>query len=72
MFTKIEQTEAPYRTASETIISAMGEFSKIEPKALVILHTDESGALVITANTGKCLALGMIEMAKHMILAGEG
>ncbi len=66
-----EQTETPWRTANETIIRAMEEFGISEPKGIVIIHTDESGELVINGNTGKCLALGMIETAKHMILTGR-
>jgi hypothetical protein len=69
--TKSEPTEIPFRSANETIIRAMEEFAISEPKAIVIIHTDESGELVITGNTGKCLALGMIETAKYMILTGE-
>jgi len=69
--TRIEQTEQPFRPAQDTLIAAMEQFSMGEPKAIIILHTDETGALVITANTGKCLALGMLETAKHMILRGE-
>ncbi len=49
----------------------MEEFGISEPKGIVIIHTDESGELVINGNTGKCLALGMIETAKHMILTGR-
>jgi hypothetical protein len=66
-----EHTEQPFRSAQDTIIRAMEEFSIAEPKALVILHTDEAGELVITANTGKCLALGMIETARSMILTNR-
>lgn len=68
---KTEQTESPYRTAQATIIRAMEEFAIAEPKGIVIIHTDEAGEVVINGNTGKCLALGMIETAKHMILRGE-
>ena len=67
----IERSEKPWRSANDTIIRAMEEFGISEPKAIVIIHTDESGELVINGNTGKCLALGMIETAKHMILTGR-
>ena len=66
-----EQIEIPFRTATATLIRAMESFSASEPKAVLIIHTDESGAVVVTANVGKCLALGMIETVKHMILIGE-
>ena len=69
--TKIEQTETPYRSAQDTLIAVMEQFSASEPKGIVVIHTDESGSVVITANTGKCLALGMIESAKNMILTGQ-
>jgi len=67
----VERTEQPWRTANETVISAMEEFSVAEPKAVVIIFTDENGDVIIKGNTGKCLALGLIENAKHMILSGQ-
>lgn len=66
-----EKTEHPWRTANETVISAMEEFSTSEPKAVVIIFTDHNGDIIIKGNTGKCLALGLIENAKHLILNGN-
>lgn len=67
----LKTPDAPYRTASETVIAVMEEFSKCEPKGVVIIHTDEEGAVVITANINKCQAVGILETAKHMILRGD-
>ena len=71
MIDTTQNADPPWRTAQETVIRAMEEFAVSEPKAVVIIHTDEAGELVVTGNTGKCQALGMIETAKHMILSGQ-
>jgi hypothetical protein len=69
--TNVEQTEQPYRTANDTLMQAMEMFSESEPKGVLIIHNNEGGNIIVTANTGKCLALGMIETVKYMILRGE-
>lgn len=66
-----QEVEKPYRTASEVVMTAMESFSEHEPKGVLIIHTDASGAVVLTANTNKVYALGLIETAKNMILNGE-
>lgn len=63
--------ETPFRTATETVMKALEEFGEAEPKAVIIIHTDVNGQVVLTANTLKCTALGMMVTAQHMILTGE-
>lgn len=63
--------DPPYRTATETVMKTLETFGEAEPKGVVIIHTDVNGEVIITANTNKCNALGMIETAKHMILTNE-
>jgi hypothetical protein len=60
--------EAPYRTASETLVHAMESFGDHEPGAILIIHTDVDGGVTLTGNTSKCMALGLLESVKHMIL----
>jgi hypothetical protein len=66
-----EKAEKPYRSATETLIAVGEIFGECEPLGVVIIHTDESGAVIVTGNTRKTTALGMIETAKHMILTGR-
>ncbi len=63
--------DPPFRTATETIVKIMEKFGEVEPRSVVIIHTDIDGQVVITANTNKTNALGMLMMAQDMILKNE-
>ena len=65
-----KETEIPYRTGTETLIAAMEEFGQSEPKAVVVIYANEDGEVLISGNTGKCMALGLIETGKAIILSG--
>ena len=60
--------EIPYRRVPAAVITAMEEFANSEPKGVLIIHIDEAGSLVITGNLSKGLAIGMMEIAKSVLL----
>jgi hypothetical protein len=63
--------EQPFRNATDTVVAALESFGESEPKSLLIIHTNDSGNVVVTANCGKVMGLGLVETVKAMILAGE-
>lgn len=53
------------------MIRALEEFGDSEARAVVIIHTNEKGQVMINSNAGRCSAIGMMRTAEHMILTGE-
>lgn len=68
---EVPSPEHLYRTASATMIRALEEFGDSEARAVVIIHTNEKGQVMINSNAGRCSAIGMMRTAEHMILTGE-
>ena len=57
-----------HKSATQIVLETMEEFSRSEPRQIVILFTNEDDQLVIKTNTSRAGAVGMLECAKRMVL----
>jgi hypothetical protein len=71
MSEQVQPSVKKYETATETLVHALERFGEDEPESVIVIWTTESGDVIVRANVGKCMALGMMEMAKKMVYTGE-
>lgn len=58
------------QTPSEVLISTLEEFGKCEAKSAVVIFADEAGDIVVNMSGGRATSLGLIELAKELLLRG--
>ncbi len=54
------------KSATELLVDVMSEFSKDEPKHIMIIWTSETDCIQSVCNSSVSHGLGMIEVAKDM------
>lgn len=65
---KVVETSERQKTASQLLIEVMEGFGESEPRGILVLYTNEAGELNITANVGRSESIGLLEIAKWMML----
>lgn len=55
-------------TATEVVMKTMEDFAESEAKSIMILYTNEDDDVICQSNMRRVEALGMLELAKFMIL----
>ena len=59
------------QSATDTLVNAMEEFGRAEPKECMIIWTDSEGDICWSSTTDALtVKLGMIELVKAMIIKG--
>jgi len=55
-------------TATEIMVKAMEDFNESEPETLMVLYTIEDGAVVCHSNARRVEAIGLLEVARDMVM----
>jgi hypothetical protein len=60
--------EAIKQTGTEVLVRAMEDFGVSEPRAVVVLYTNEDDDVVCHTNVKRVEAVGLLEVAKDLVL----
>jgi len=60
------------KSATEILMSAMEDFGGSEPRAIIVIFSNEDEDIIIRSNMRRAEAVGFCEIAKDMILKQGG
>lgn len=55
-------------TATEVLIAAMEDFGECDPRSVMVIFTNAEDEVVCHSNVRRCEGLGMLEVAREMVL----
>ena len=56
------------RSASQVLMDALSDFTSSEGQSVILVYTNDQEDVVVKSNCRRPEAIGLIEIAKHMIM----